>query len=172
MTTSTALDNLIEYVMAATDWKMLRVIAAAVFQTGSELGQTRGFDPIGDIARVLAYVGSDMNASDAARDGREGVFRVPQETQDGRRHGVREFVLDTIAAGYPLTLKTRALVTGVTFDRSGARPRATGVEWEDGGMDREHGAAESCAFVKKIDFPPSNIVFDAQFDKAKQKKKK
>ncbi len=46
------------------------------------------------------------------------------------------------------------------------------VEWEDGGMDREHGAAESCAYVKKIDFPSSNIVFDAQFDKAKQKAKK
>ena len=37
------------------------------------------------------------------------------------------------------------------------------VEWEDGGMDREHGAAEACAFVKRIDFPPSDIVFDAQF---------
>ena len=39
------------------------------------------------------------------------------------------------------------------------------IEWEDGGMDREFGAAESCAFTKKLDFPPSNIVFDAQFDK-------
>jgi len=37
------------------------------------------------------------------------------------------------------------------------------VEWEDGGMDREHGAAESCAFVRRLDFPPSKIVFDAQF---------
>jgi len=37
------------------------------------------------------------------------------------------------------------------------------VEWEDGGMDREHGAAEACAFVRKVDFPPSQIVFDAQF---------
>jgi len=42
------------------------------------------------------------------------------------------------------------------------------VEWEDGGMDREHGAAESAAFVKKLDFPSSKIVFDEQFDKAKQ----
>lgn len=39
------------------------------------------------------------------------------------------------------------------------------VEWEDGGMDREFGATESCAFTKKLDFPPSNIVFDAQFEK-------
>jgi sugar phosphate isomerase/epimerase len=42
------------------------------------------------------------------------------------------------------------------------------VEWEDGGMDREFGATESAAYVKKLDFPPSNIVFDAQFDKSKQ----
>lgn len=37
------------------------------------------------------------------------------------------------------------------------------VEWEDSGMDREHGAAEACQFVRKVDFPPSAIVFDAQF---------
>lgn len=39
------------------------------------------------------------------------------------------------------------------------------VEWEDGGMDREFGATESAAFVKKLDFPVSNIIFDAQFAK-------
>ena len=38
------------------------------------------------------------------------------------------------------------------------------VEWEDSGMDREHGAAEACDFVRDVDFPPSNIVFDEQFD--------
>lgn len=37
------------------------------------------------------------------------------------------------------------------------------VEWEDGGMDREHGAAEACAFVRRTVFPPSAIAFDAQF---------
>lgn len=35
------------------------------------------------------------------------------------------------------------------------------VEWEDCGMDREHGATEAAEFVKKIDFAPSNIQFDA-----------
>jgi sugar phosphate isomerase/epimerase len=39
------------------------------------------------------------------------------------------------------------------------------VEWEDSRMDREHGATEACAFVKKIDFKPSAIAFDAQFDR-------
>lgn len=42
------------------------------------------------------------------------------------------------------------------------------VEWEDGAMDREAGATESAAFVKQVDFPASNIVFDAQFDKEQQ----
>jgi len=39
------------------------------------------------------------------------------------------------------------------------------VEWEDGKMDREHGAAESCAFLRKLDFAPSAVVFDAAFEK-------
>ena len=38
------------------------------------------------------------------------------------------------------------------------------VEWEDSGMDREHGAKEACDFVRKIDFPPSNIAFDKAFE--------
>src|SRR5665647_2682320 len=39
------------------------------------------------------------------------------------------------------------------------------VEWEDSGMDREMGASESCEFVKKIDFSPSTLAFDAAFSK-------
>jgi sugar phosphate isomerase/epimerase len=39
------------------------------------------------------------------------------------------------------------------------------VEWEDSRMDREHGATEAAAFVKKKDFAPSKIAFDAQFDR-------
>ena len=38
------------------------------------------------------------------------------------------------------------------------------VEWEDSGMDREHGATEAADFVKRIDFPPSDINFDAAFE--------
>ena len=44
------------------------------------------------------------------------------------------------------------------------------VEWEDGKMDREHGAREACQFVRNVDFKPSAIAFDAQFDKKKQAK--
>jgi sugar phosphate isomerase/epimerase len=39
------------------------------------------------------------------------------------------------------------------------------VEWEDGKMDREHGATEAAAFLHKLDFAPSAIAFDAAFEK-------
>ena len=42
------------------------------------------------------------------------------------------------------------------------------VEWEDGRMDRIHGATESCAFLRDLDFPPSDLVFDSAFDKENQ----
>jgi len=38
------------------------------------------------------------------------------------------------------------------------------VEWEDSGMDREFGATEACEFVKKVDFAPSAVAFDAAFE--------
>jgi len=39
------------------------------------------------------------------------------------------------------------------------------VEWEDVGMDREHGARESCEFLKRMDFTPSALAFDAAFER-------
>ncbi|MGH2460728.1 MAG: sugar phosphate isomerase/epimerase family protein [Chloroflexota bacterium] len=39
------------------------------------------------------------------------------------------------------------------------------VEWEDSGMEREHGAAEAVRFVHEIDFAPSSVAFDAAFQK-------
>lgn len=38
------------------------------------------------------------------------------------------------------------------------------VEWEDSGMDRFHGAREAADFVRTIDFPPSDLAFDAAFE--------
>lgn len=37
------------------------------------------------------------------------------------------------------------------------------VEWEDSGMEREHGATESARYLRQVDFAPSNIAFDAAF---------
>jgi len=32
-------------------------------------------------------------------------------------------------------------------------------------MDREFGAKEACEFVRKVDFAPSAVAFDAAFDR-------
>jgi len=37
------------------------------------------------------------------------------------------------------------------------------IEWEDSGMDREFGAQESLALVRKQDFAPSQVAFDSAF---------
>ena len=39
------------------------------------------------------------------------------------------------------------------------------VEWEDSAMNREQGAREACAYVKSVDITPSDVAFDAQFDR-------
>jgi sugar phosphate isomerase/epimerase len=41
------------------------------------------------------------------------------------------------------------------------------VEWEDSRMDRVHGATESCAFVRKLDFTPNQAAFDSAFARKK-----
>ena len=42
------------------------------------------------------------------------------------------------------------------------------VEWEDGRMDRFHGAAESAAYTREVDFKRSDVIFDSAFDKENQ----
>jgi sugar phosphate isomerase/epimerase len=37
------------------------------------------------------------------------------------------------------------------------------VEWEDSAMDREHGAQEAAAFVRRLQFKPSSRAFDSAF---------
>jgi sugar phosphate isomerase/epimerase len=39
------------------------------------------------------------------------------------------------------------------------------IEWEDSGMDRDWGAPDALAFVRRSDFAPSSVAFDAAFAK-------
>lgn len=40
------------------------------------------------------------------------------------------------------------------------------IEWEDSGMDRDWGAPDALAFVRRTDFAPSSVAFDAAFQKS------
>ena len=37
------------------------------------------------------------------------------------------------------------------------------IEWEDSGMDRDWGAPDALAFVRRTDFAPSAVAFDSAF---------
>ena len=37
------------------------------------------------------------------------------------------------------------------------------IEWEDSGMDRDWGAPEALQMIRKQDFTPSSVAFDAAF---------
>jgi sugar phosphate isomerase/epimerase len=39
------------------------------------------------------------------------------------------------------------------------------IEWEDSGIDRDWGAPDALAFVRRTDFSPSEVAFDAAFAK-------
>jgi sugar phosphate isomerase/epimerase len=40
------------------------------------------------------------------------------------------------------------------------------IEWEDSGMDREWGAQDALAFVRRTDFKPSEVAFDAAMQRS------
>src|SRR5919198_4718720 len=40
------------------------------------------------------------------------------------------------------------------------------IEWEDSGMEREWGAQDALAFVRRADFTPSEVAFDAAMQRA------
>jgi len=40
------------------------------------------------------------------------------------------------------------------------------IEWEDSGMDRAYGAQDALAFVRRTDFAPSAVAFDAAMQRA------
>lgn len=64
------------------------------------------------------------------RDSLEGFFQIPLIQTGGTRTSVRDFIVDTVNAGYPLTVQTDTHVTKINFDTSRRNsPRATGVQF-------------------------------------------
>jgi len=119
--------------------------------------QWQGMKPhlfIRDFAERIYHV--HMKDCAVTLDGRAGIFGSHLTFGDNRRgwnfrslgHGDVDFeniVRELNAGGYRGPLS---------------------VEWEDSGMEREFGAQEALAFVRKVDFAPSNVAFDDAFAKS------
>ncbi|CZT43295.1 related to choline dehydrogenase [Rhynchosporium secalis] len=89
-----------------------------------------------DPSKVLQMVSNDSNFLDPTRDKQEGIWGLPSHIKpDGQRFSSREYISDTIAAGFPLTLSMNSLATKILFGKPTARgsnPRATGVAYLEG----------------------------------------
>jgi choline dehydrogenase len=72
------------------------------------------------------------NSLAPGRDSQQGYFGVPLITKNGARHAVRERIVDTVNAGFPLTVRMNSHVTKVVFTNTTGTPRATGVQFLDG----------------------------------------
>ncbi|KAB5533634.1 hypothetical protein GE09DRAFT_1144606 [Coniochaeta sp. 2T2.1] len=80
---------------------------------------------------VIDLVQRDINNVSPDRDTTPGLYGLPfHANETWSRFSSRDIVRATLAENkYPLTLKTQSLVTRVLFDKSGEKPRATGVEY-------------------------------------------
>jgi choline dehydrogenase len=87
------------------------------------------------VAELMETLRGDLNSPSPRRDGTEGLFTIPLATKGGKRVGPRDYILQTVAEDFPLTVQTHALVTRVLFEdsrRSGGALWATGVEYLPG----------------------------------------
>ncbi|MAD84999.1 MAG: hypothetical protein CL912_18730 [Deltaproteobacteria bacterium] len=89
-----------------------------------------------DPSKVLQMVSNDSNFLDPTRDKQVGIWGLPSHTKsNGQRFSSRDYIVDTINAGFPLTLSMNSLATKVLFGNStacGSKPRATGVAYLQG----------------------------------------
>lgn len=87
-------------------------------------------------------------------DGTVGVFGGHTDFGDARRHW------DFRSVGRGM-IDFESVIVALN-DVGYAGPLS--VEWEDSRMDRVHGATESAAFCRRLDFPAAAGAFDAAFD--------
>jgi choline dehydrogenase len=108
--------------------------AALMFPQPSEAALMASLS--GNHDALLSVLTRDLNSGDAGRDSAEGLFSPTLHIRNGKRVTPREFIVETVEQGYPLTVKTGAFVTKVLFSGVNNRrgPRARGVEY----IDRAH----------------------------------
>jgi choline dehydrogenase len=123
--------------LALGDIRLIGIVMAAIIKLvdeGHGGPDLNPFDIFDNIDQILNLIKRDIN-EELRRGDTEGVFSFPLATRGRARNGTRERIAATVTEGFPLTVRTRSLVTRVIFaddpDESG-RPRAIGVEFLDG----------------------------------------
>ncbi len=114
--------------IALFDFSLKKVITGGVKAFSASLGNGFFSRLVGSTAELYSLLTADLNEVGPEE---EGVYPFPLTMSDGQRHSVREYLMETVEEGFPLTIQTGSLVTKVVFDTptDGAEPRATGVEF-------------------------------------------
>ena len=118
--------------LALGDLKLLTVIKAAALTFADSVGESF----LGGVKEILALMRRDINEYTPERDSKEGLYTIPMATRGGKRNGPREFILKTVEEGYPLVVRTNALVSRIVFSKktdAQGNLKATGVEYLQGG---------------------------------------
>ncbi|ETS80812.1 hypothetical protein PFICI_08341 [Pestalotiopsis fici W106-1] len=119
----------------------------------------------------------DLNAADAGRYARNGIYQLPLHYDEFRRRdGSRNYIVETLAARsptddsalYPLTLSTNSLATRVLFENTqDGRPKAYGVEYMVGeglyAADRRYDA-EAAGELRRVTASREVIVSGGAFN--------
>jgi choline dehydrogenase len=91
-----------------------------------------GPSPLNAIPGLTTLLLTSPNGGQPGRDSQEGFYQVPLIMNGGARHAVRDHIVDTVNAGYPLTVQTNTFVTKINFDTTSSPPLATGVSYLQG----------------------------------------
>lgn len=121
-------------VLIVEDLKVLSLVLAAATTMGKGLlGKV-----INTVTGLLEILALDVNTDLETRDKFDDIYQIPLSMKDPEytRSSPRDFVYDIATATnedgskkYKLDLALNTLVTKVNFDETGAKPRATGVEY-------------------------------------------
>ncbi|KKK12537.1 hypothetical protein AOCH_000058 [Aspergillus ochraceoroseus] len=122
--------SLTQLALVAQDLKLVSLIVAG----GTAMGQDLVGKLVSTVTGLAGILTRDINTGLPSRDKSEGLFQVPLAVKvpDYKRTGPRDFLMDTVNAGYHLDIQLTTLVTKVIFNQTGSRPRAIGVEYLQG----------------------------------------
>ena len=91
-----------------------------------------GPSPLDGVTGLAALLLVSPNGGEPGRDSQPGFFQIPLIMNGGARQAVRDRIVDTVNAGYPLTVQTNTFVTEINFDTTSSPPVATGVSYLQG----------------------------------------
>ncbi|CAF9925916.1 MAG: hypothetical protein GOMPHAMPRED_004010 [Gomphillus americanus] len=131
-------DNMNQYLDKVYEWQPIgptdpTILVSDLMFTQHVLGGAAvmgvGPTPVNALTGMLQILAEDPNNRiNPNRDSTEGYFQVPLTQQGGQRTNIRDHILNTVAEGYPLTIRTNCHVTKIDFNGK----TATGVSFLDG----------------------------------------